>query len=677
MNWKHRLLRILGKDPEAIVVSFLSGPEPLARAMLQEVQQLLPDREHWAVTDLEIVGIRCVHPGDLPGPLRRKRIGLAPTLFTGERSYRALRWAAFKMAPTKLLAYNARLERHHLRWKTCLASFLFLRGVPLDRIWLRPAWLFPWKRDRTVRPRSHTVHDGKPLTEGRRRVAVLTPYFPYPLSHGGAVRIFNLLREASKDFDVFLFAFGESVRCEPVLEYCAKTIIFPQPRYREPRWASLLPPEVNEFSSDYVRRTVEQYRRQHGLDLVQVEYTQLASYRGDILVEHDITFELFDQIRRRDRTLTALWDWWRWHRFERKALQRFRRVVVMSAKDAGLLHIPHSRIIPNGVDLARFVPEPECPGARLLFVGSFRHFPNVVAYRFFTNEVWPLLADRVPGLHLTVIAGPDPERYCETMVSDPRIELHGFVADVRPFYAAANVVIVPTEVSAGTNLKVLEAMAMERAIVSTTSGCGGLDLEHGRSVWIADGADAFAAGVERLLSDPNLRGSIAGAALQEARRFDWRKLGRQQKRMWTALIAGVTVRAGTRSDGPAINGIQQQSKGASLWEPDSYFEFDVLVAEVDKEIAGFLVSREISGEVEVLNIAVALAHRGRGVATALLSALPDCPIFLEVRESNENARKLYTRMGFVVVGHRDEYYDDPVETALVMRLSPSTERDTV
>ena len=148
MRLKQAIWRLLGKDPDAVVVSFLSGPEPLAREMLREVLSLVPDREHYAVTDLDldVAGVTRIRPADLPGPLRRKRIGLAPTLFTSRRDYDAIRRFALRLAPHKILAYNDRLERHHLRLSSPIASGLFLRGVPLDRIWLRPKWLFPLRR---------------------------------------------------------------------------------------------------------------------------------------------------------------------------------------------------------------------------------------------------------------------------------------------------------------------------------------------------------------------------------------------------------------------------------------------------------------------------------------------------------------------------------------------------
>ncbi len=100
---------------------------------------------------------------------------------------------------------------------------------------------------------------------------------------------------------------------------------------------------------------------------------------------------------------------------------------------------------------------------------------------------------------LTVVAGPGPVDLLVTAADrraapDDRIRMLEFVRDVRPLYEEANLVVVPTLVSAGTNIKVLEAMAMERAVVSTSSGCAGLGLEHGASVWVADDPAAFADG---------------------------------------------------------------------------------------------------------------------------------------------------------------------------------------
>ena len=111
------------------------------------------------------------------------------------------------------------------------------------------------------------------------------------------------------------------------------------------------------------------------------------------------------------------------------------------------------------------------------------------------------------------------------------------------------------------------------------------------------------------------------------------------------------------------------SHTASQWDPESYFDFEVAVAECQDQVCGFIVTRDLAGEVEVLNLATAPENRRQGVATTLIDSIDSEDIFLEVRESNVVARKLYEKLGFIVVGTRPEYYDDPVETAVVMRLS--------
>jgi glycosyltransferase involved in cell wall biosynthesis len=550
---KERLRRLifelLGKDPDAVVVTFATGdPERVGR-MLSEIRSLEPNRRHYLVCEgesVEVPGVTTIAlrgstAGDLylrlREALRHKRVGLAPVLFDATPS--PLRAAAVCFAPRRILAYNRNLERHHLRLSTAIASCLFLRGVPLDRIYLRPSWLSPWKQDRTRIPTEVTVREGRQPNARRTRVAVLSPYFPYPLAHGGAVRIFNLLREVSREFDIYLFAFAkDAARLEfgPLLEFCAKVITVEPPYYREPRWSTFTPPEVCEFRSPAMRNALDRARKEFAIPLLQVEYTQMAEYPGDILVEHDVTWDLYRQIWDRERTLSTWWNYTRWRIFEDRAVKRFRRVVTMSEKDSALLGT--GPVIENGVDLQRFQPEPEKPGVRLLFVGSFNHFPNIEAFRFFQEQIWPHLRDPFPEIQLTVVAGRDHQAYWKwftrmaELPADNRITIHDFVSDLRPLYAEANLVIVPTVVSAGTNLKVLEAMAMERAIVSTSCGCAGLGLKHGDSIWIADAPEAFAAGIAELLSDPSKRRAMAVRARTVAEAYDWPRLAQKQSALW-------------------------------------------------------------------------------------------------------------------------------------------------
>lgn len=670
-----------------MVVNFATGTRERVARMLEETHRLMPDREHFVVDPAELPRAGALRLWwTLRRSFRRYRIGMAPVLFDGTAGHRALRLAAWLLAPGRILAYNASLERHHLQLRTWLASLLFWRGVPLDRIYQRPRWLAWTTRDRTTVPADAEWHPGQLPRPGFRRIAVLTPFVPWPLAHGGAVRLHALLQQISRRYDVYLLAFRESETAaglEPLLEFCRGIGLVSKPRYREPRWSSLLPPEVREYESDPMRRLIAQVRAQHRFELLQVEYTQLARYGGDILVEHDVTHDLYGQLHRRTMTLESWWNWWRWRRFENAAVRRFARVITMSAKDRELLGVRHARVIPNGVDLERFHPTPESDGRRLLFIGAFRHFPNVSAFRFLMDDVLPHLGD----VELDVVAGPDAELHwrlatgAEAIPRDPRVRLHGFVSDVRPLYHDANAVLVPTLVSAGTNIKVLEAMAAGRAIVSTPSGCGGIPVEHGRHVWIADGAAAFAEGIRKLCADPVLRRALAegGRGLVETR-FGWATLGQMQRDVIGELLPErITLRPGIIEDVPAVRRIQAEALPSSRWDAELYLGHEFYVAFYDQTLAGFIVARKTApDEREILNIAVAPEFRGLGIGERLLNRLVHSgeagEVFLEVRQSNLLAQRLYERVGFRNAGLRPNYYEDPPETAVIMRarvLQPS------
>jgi len=240
-----------------------------------------------------------------------------------------------------------------------------------------------------------------------------------------------------------------------------------------------------------------------------------------------------------------------WRKFEPDAWRMVDRVVTMSEKDRALVgtgaRIAVAAVtLPNGVDLNRFHRAPGDPEPRrLLFIGSFAHLPNLMAVEFFLNQVWPLLNHTAPNeVTLHIIAGARHEYYLNHYrdrvsvdLARPAIEVSGFVSDVRGAYQRAAVVVAPLVASAGTNIKVLEAMAMARAIVSTPAGVNGLDLSPGNDFLLVRTAPEMAAAIERLLSDPGERRRIETAARQRVEReFGWDTIARRQARLYRDLI---------------------------------------------------------------------------------------------------------------------------------------------
>jgi len=373
---------------------------------------------------------------------------------------------------------------------------------------------------------------------GNPSVLIASPYLPYPLSHGGAVRTYNLMRRAVPHFDLILVAFTEEAvpPAREVLDLCVEVVLVRRAGTHELPFAGR-PDAVEEFDSDAFRAALQQSVRKWRPAVAQLEFTQLAQYAADcapartILVEHDITFDLYQQLHRLDNNWDLRHQVPLWRRFETDAWWRVDQVVVMSPRDQAMVTDAPAVILPNGVDLERFHNSGRDPDSRrLLFIGSFAHLPNRLAVEFFLNQVWRRLHDVV----LHVIAGSHHERWkLAADLAQPGIELEGFVSDVRPAYERATLVIAPLVASAGTNIKILEAMAMGKTIVSTSAGVHGLDLSPGADFILANTAEDMASVIESLLADPAARASIGHAARARVERdFDWDRIARRQRALW-------------------------------------------------------------------------------------------------------------------------------------------------
>ncbi len=375
------------------------------------------------------------------------------------------------------------------------------------------------------------------------RVLIASPYLPFPLAHGAAVRIYNLMRRAARDFDQVLIAFVEDAGEVPreLLEICVEVVTVRRPGSHAlpstPR-----PDTVEEFDQPAFHAALRETTAKWRPPIAQLEFTQMAAYAGDlagsrsILVEHDVTFDLYSQMLKQ-RILSQNEDWEtrrqyeRWVSFEKEAWKRVDRVVVMSEKDRGV--VPASVVIANGVDLERFKPTDRDPETRrLLFIGSFAHRPNVLAMEFFLRDVFP----RLEGVTLHVIAGRRHESFWDLRLSN--VEVEGFIADVRPAYERATLVIAPLVASAGTNIKIMEAMAMGKAIVSTDAGIHGLELEHGQDVVVTNSAEEMARAIVRLLDQSQERKAMERRARRTAERlYDWDAIAERQMELYRSLLA--------------------------------------------------------------------------------------------------------------------------------------------
>jgi len=233
----------------------------------------------------------------------------------------------------------------------------------------------------------------------------------------------------------------------------------------------------------------------------------------------------------------SLLQWWRLRRFEREICLASKRVFAVSEGDkAALLRLSPGiggriKVLPNGVDPDYWSRDAEYPpapvgdtGDILVFDGSMDFRPNVDAVQWFASEVWPLIRAERPGACFYIV-GRNPTREVLALGSTPGITITGAVDDPRSWVAAATVYVVPMRIGGGVRLKVLQAMAMGCALVSTPVGVEGIEVQDGKEVVIARSARSFAQATLSLLSDPQRRTALGYVARETAvTRYAWQTL---------------------------------------------------------------------------------------------------------------------------------------------------------
>jgi glycosyltransferase involved in cell wall biosynthesis len=542
-----------------IKVAFASGTDDLNERLLGRMRNIFPELPLYVVSEFPPAASGAVWVRYRGGffenlarcrsTFRGKSIRLAGVLFVPNVPFRRMRLLAFILAPLYFLVVNEHLNDFMLRPASlpAIAKHFLWRLRNFVRWHLsgenrpaRPAILAARVPDEAA------VYPGKPPT-GKPRILIASAYVPFPLSHGGAVRIHNLTLRAADQWDQILLCFCESGE-PPARELLERfvEVIFVR------RTGSHLiadrgrPEVVAQFDSPVFRNALREAIGKWQPSAVQLEFTQMAQYAGDcapvpaILVEHDITFDLYRQMAAKDSGWDLARQLKRWQRFETAAWRQVSRVVAMSAKDRDMMTGCRSAVLPNGVDLSRFTVSDDAPEPRrLLFIGSFSHLPNMMALGFFLEQVFPALRDA----KLHIIAGASHEYFLDfhrpqvsLKLAHPGIELEGFVSDVRPAYARAQVVIAPLVASAGTNLKVLEAMACGRPVVSTPAGVNGLELIPGTDFVLAHTGAEMAEAIGRLFDSAEECERIAAAARRRVEEcYGWDAIARRQDELYREL----------------------------------------------------------------------------------------------------------------------------------------------
>ncbi len=398
----------------------------------------------------------------------------------------------------------------------------------------------------------------------------LTPQLPYPPRQGSALRNYYLIKglaEAGISIDLLSFATAEQVADPasggPLRQLCRRLelVAMPAPRSARTRLLTMLHGKSDmaaRLAAPAYEAALLRLLDANHYDVIQVEGLEQAPY-GLLALDHlaDAANQprlIFDEhnaeyllqqrayqsdIKRISTIAKGIYSYIQYRRlvaFERAVCHRADDVIAVSAADAAAIARLDDRlaaritVIPNGVDSDEFAPlaNPipslaDWPRDSLVFSGLMAYRPNEDGVVWFVRRAWPLIRAHKPGARFYIV-GARPSGAVQALTRDSGVVVTGEVEDVKPYISAATVYLVPLRVGGGVRLKLLQAMAMAKPIVTTSLGAEGVDLVAGRDVVVADDAASFAAATVRLLEDEQERARLAAAARQLALHYDWRNL---------------------------------------------------------------------------------------------------------------------------------------------------------
>jgi sugar transferase (PEP-CTERM/EpsH1 system associated) len=383
------------------------------------------------------------------------------------------------------------------------------------------------------------------------RILILTPQLPYPpqaltgFSQGTTIRNFNLIAGLCRRHTVDLLTFhapSDVGGPELLSPYCEQVVTAPPPARALRRRAldTLLrkaPDMALRLETPDLHERLAALLRAGRYDILQIEGIEMAPYALAlepvarprlIFDDHNAEYVLQKRafttdVRRPRRWVGAAYSLIQWRKlmgYERRICAAADGVVAVSEVDREALQqlAPglEVTVVPNGVDLDFYQPgvtppEPGLGPHSLVFTGKMDFRPNVDAVLWFVEEVLPLITSVLPDARFYAV-GQSPHPRLAALDGHPSVVVTGRVPDTRPYIAGAGVYAIPLRIGGGTRLKVLEAMAMGQAIVSTRLGCDGFPLEDRREVRFADAPDAFAAAVIALLQDRSQAEALGRAA---------------------------------------------------------------------------------------------------------------------------------------------------------------------
>jgi sugar transferase (PEP-CTERM/EpsH1 system associated) len=396
------------------------------------------------------------------------------------------------------------------------------------------------------------------------KIACITWTIPYPPDTGGKNRSYNLLRYLAQHHEVHLHVpVWEASTVPPnLLDIMASFTMhqlsrsFTRKSYR----SKLIRGVPAHVASLYTTQSVAEFQQMilaDPPDLILVDEAHLAPYAWPLSqtpcilmrqkVDHLYFRDVFLRAPFGQEKAKALREWFLFRLYEIRLWSRFTRGVVVSEieRQTYLKLNPtlDLAVIPNGVDISHFrvTPLPTNQDPTILLNGTMSYYANVDAAVWFVEKIFPLILRRLPQTKLLIV-GQNPVEEVQRLARDAQVIVTGSVPDMRDYLSQSNVVAVPLRIGHGTRLKVLEAMAAGRPVVSTSIGAEGLDAQAGKHLFLADNPTQFAASIIEILTKPRLAERIASDARQFVEKiYSWPIIG-EKLNQFCQLVAYRTVK---------------------------------------------------------------------------------------------------------------------------------------